>query len=475
MTAADDVCYLTASEAQERFRNADLSPVELVTALIDRAAAVEPKVNALTYSFPERALEQAAAAEQHYRAGTARPLEGLPVMLKDGHDVAGEITTYGSRLYADHRPEQSSLHIERLLKAGAIMLARTTTPEFGAATICHSELWGVTRNPWDLSQSPAGSGGGAGAALATGMVPLADGSDYGGSIRNPASACGVVGYKPPHGRIPGRPPWALHGWSTFGPLARSVADCALMMNVMAGEHLADPTSLPGHKKLPTQFEPISDWRIAFSPDLGFFQVDPDVARNARQAAERFKDMGCVVEDVELPWTDEVFRAALAQYHAYNDLDLEAMSEEERDLLSDHMAKDSQYFEGKGMTSLWRSLEVRGEMYEALADIFRRCRVLICPTLATPSVDAELHPTDGKVEINGQTVDPTLGWTLCYPFNMLCKLPAISMPSGFADKGVPTGLQIVGRPHDDLSVFRAASAFEAACPGFVAQGRFPALA
>lgn len=460
-----DLCYMTASEARRRFAEGSLSPVELVSALIERIEAVNPPVNALTYSFPERALTQAKKAEARYRArgAKARPLEGLPVMIKDGHDVKGEITTYGSRLYADHRPETSYYHIERLFRAGAILLGRTTTPEFGAATICHSDLWGVTRNPWNLEKSPAGSGGGAGAALALGMTPLCDGADYGGSIRNPASASGVVGFRSPSGRIPKRPPWNFNNWSAFGPMTRSVADAALMENVMAGPHLGDIMSLPTRKLIPKVLEGISGWRIACSPDLGHFPIDPDVAANTKRALEAFRELGCEVEEVALPWGEEVLSAAMVHYRTFKDLGAEDMTDQQKALLCDFLRRGDEYFQGRNKVSLARSTELRGEMYQALEPIFRRCRVLLCPTLALPAPPAELHPIDGDVRINGVKVDPTLGWTLCYPINMLGQLPAISVPSGFASNGVPTGLQIVGRPYDDVSVFRAAAAFEGARP------------
>lgn len=476
MSADLSLCYLTATEALARFRARTLSPVDLVGALIARGEAVQPKLNAFTDSFPERALEQARAAEARYvgKGPKPRPLEGLPIGLKDGHDVAGEITTYGSRLYADHRPETSELHIDRILRAGAILLARTTTPEFGAATICHSDLWGITRNPWDRTLSPAGSGGGAGAALAAGMITLADGSDFGGSIRNPASACGVVGFKPPFGRVPKQAPWNFNTWSSFGSLARSVADVALLQNVIAGQHPADLTSLPGKKRIPADLAPIDGWRIAVSPDLGFFEIDPGVAANLRAAQEVFADMGCAVESVDTGWTDRVFEAALSYYQAYDLTDPDDRTPERQALLTDYVRRDADYFAGKTLMTPAEAATYRGKMYDALAAIFRRCRVLICPTLALPAVPADLHPIDGEVRINGKRVDPALGWVLCYPFNMLGQLPVISIPSGFAANGVPTGIQIIGRPFDDVSVFRAAAAFERARPWLHQAAARPAL-
>ena len=187
MNAAPELCYLDAVQARNRFADRGLSPVELVSSLIARIKAVEPKVNAFTHTFLERALDQARAAEKRYkgRGASPRPLEGLPLVIKDFHDVKGEVTTYGSRLHEHHRPAKSLAYVERLLRAGAILLARTATPEFALLGVTHSALWGVTRNPWNLELSPGGSSGGAGAALAAGITTLADGSDIGGSIRIP--------------------------------------------------------------------------------------------------------------------------------------------------------------------------------------------------------------------------------------------------------------------------------------------------
>ena len=246
------LCYLSATEAIRRFKARTLSPVDLAEAVIARAEAVNPTLNAFTYTFFERALTQARNAEARYakRNARVRRLEGVPVVIKDDHGVKGEITTHGSRLYADHVDDTSSLTVERILRAGAIMHARTTTPEFAAATICHSPLWGTTRNPWNLEYSPGGSSGGAGAAVAAGMTTLADGADYAGSVRIPASCTGVFGFKPPTGRNPAAPPWNLNHFSVFGPLTRSVADAALMQNVTSGPHPGDITAIPRKLTLP---------------------------------------------------------------------------------------------------------------------------------------------------------------------------------------------------------------------------------
>ena len=242
--ASDDLCYMTASEALEGFKAKTLSPVDLMKAVIARSDAVNPKINAYTYTFYERALDQAKEAERKYSAGgEIRPLEGVPIVIKDFHPVAGEITTFGSRMFADHVPDKSAPTVARLLDAGAIMHARTTTPEMAYAPYSRSDLWGVTRNPWNLDYITGGSSGGAGAAVASGMTTLADGTDGGGSIRIPAGACGLFGYKPPFGRNPTDAEHPRESLLHYGPMTRSVTDGALMQNVTAGPHQDDMCSL----------------------------------------------------------------------------------------------------------------------------------------------------------------------------------------------------------------------------------------
>ena len=276
---------MTATEAVAAFKAGTLSPVALMEATLARIDAVNPVLNAFTEIHSERALDQACAAEDAYRRGTARPLEGIPVAIKDFHPVAGELTTFGSKVFADNRPTHTAPSVARLLDAGAIMHARTTTPEFAYAPITASPLWGVTRNPWSLDHAPGGSSGGAGAALAAGMTMLADGTDAGGSVRIPAAACHVVGYKPPFGRNPLDRDHPIESLLHYGPMARSVGDAALMQNVMSGAHGDDMCSLREGVELPESYPPIAGWTIGFSMDLGMFEIDPEVARNTHAAVE----------------------------------------------------------------------------------------------------------------------------------------------------------------------------------------------
>jgi amidase len=452
-----ELCYLPATEAIARFRARTLSPVELVRALIARRELVEPRVRALTYTFDDRALAAARLAEARYAAGTARPLEGIPIGIKDVHALAGEITTHGSLVFRDNRDEVTAPAVQRLLDAGAIVLARTTSPEFGSSTITRSRLWGTTRNPWNLAYTPGGSSGGAGAALAAGALTLADGSDYGGSIRIPASCCGVVGYKPPHGRNPGA---GLDPFAHLGPLARTVADAALMQNVMSGPSATDLASLPDRAVLPPSFEGIAGWRIAWSIDLDYVAIDPEVRAATLGALELFRALGCSIERVELGWTDRI-REAYAVHHAAADAaQLSSLLPSQRALLTDYAIAEIERGNGVAARDALAIDDLRAEMYEALGPIVATHDLFVCPTTAIAAVSADQSPLD-PVEIDGRAVCGHRGWTLTYPFNMLGPLPVLSVPIGRARCGVPIGLQLVARPYDDLRVFRAGSALERA--------------
>lgn len=456
-----DLCYLSAVEAIAAFRAHTLSPVELMRALIARAEAVEPMINAMPMTYYDQAMEQARRAQGRYlkKHGRVRPLEGIPVAIKDETAVKGEITTYGSLIYKDHRDEADDFIVERLKRAGAIIHGRTAAPEFSCASFTHSRQWGVTRNPWNREYSPGGSSGGAGASLAAGTTTLANGSDIAGSIRIPASASGVVGYKPPFGRVPAAWPFNLDFYCQEGPMARSVGDCRLFENVIAGPHPRDVASLRLKLRLPETSGDIQGWRIAVSMDLGYFEVDPEVARNTEAAIRVFRDLGATVEPVDLGWTLASLTAAMNYlghlFGAFIGENLKAHRFE----LTDYALDFAEFSQGTTAEEFLSSLSEVGRMYETLGPVLERCQVLVCPTLAVPSVKADLDPLQDEVRINGKAVEPVLGWCMTYPFNMLSRCPVMSVPSGFASSGVPTGIQIVGRTYDDAGVFRAAAAYE----------------
>ena len=315
-------------------------------------------------------------------------------------------------------------------------------------------------------------GTGSGAALASGMVPLADGSDYGGSIRIPASACGVFGYKPPYGRNPQDASGSFDSYSHYGPMARTVADGALMQNVMSGQHPDDLNSLRDRVVVPDQAESIRDWKIALSTDLGYNHVDAEVVRATKQAADVFRDLGCQVDDVDLGWTTSALRPWEIQSKAAVALSLAPHLLRWRHEILEDSVRDAEEGKAFSASELLETHEVRAEMWLKLSPIMKRYNVLICPTLCVPSVAADHSIFDSEVNINGHKVDPYMGWCMTYPFNALGQLPVASVPSGIASNGVPTGMQIVGRPYDDISVFRAALAYEQTQPWLAAEGARP---
>jgi Asp-tRNA(Asn)/Glu-tRNA(Gln) amidotransferase A subunit family amidase len=465
MSSDESIYYLTASEAIRLFKAKTLSPVELMRAVIARAEDVNPKLNAFTATFYDRALEQARKAEIAYARdeGSVRPLEGIPIVIKDLHPVAGEITTFGSKVFEKHRSIATAPTVQRLFNAGTIMHGRTTTPEFAIGIITHSRHWGVTRNPWNLDYSPCGSSGGAGAALASGMTVLADGTDSGGSIRAPASACGIVGYLPPYGRNPASRDYIYESLLRYGPLTRSVADAALMQNVMSGVHLEDPATLREVVKVPKSHAPIKGLKIGLSIDLGFYEIDPEVESAVRGAAKLFSDLGCVVEEVRLPWTRAIADAMnryieFLVHGAYSGL----LPEQEANL-----SKHIKYLIGKGENLKGAYVAfffaTRAAMWDGIRTVLDKYDILLCPTLSVPGVLAEHDSMDQNFTVNGKPHGAYLEWGLTYPFNMLSYLPVMSIPCGSARNNLPIGMQIVGRTYDDLTVFRAAAAFEAAQP------------
>lgn len=463
--------WLSATEAHAAFLRGRLSPVELLAAQRAAAEALAPRLNCFTETFWEAAEAAARKAEARYRAQrerggpAARPLEGVSCGVKEGHGVAGQVTTDGSLLLRDRVAEATDPSVQRLLKAGALQVARTAAPEFAAVTVTHSRANGVTRNPWNPEVTPGGSGGGAAAALAAGLVGLCDGSDYGGSIRVPAALCGLVGFRPPAFRVPEGGGWSFNRMSTRGPLARSVADCLTAYHLMAGPHLADPM-VAARPRLPRRLPSVRGWRLAYSRDFGgLFEVEPEVARVVEGALAGFGEAGCHVEAAALRIEREPFwLAAQSAYRLHWQGTLERFDEGQRALLSDYIRRADDYlarFEEIPLEQVWQ-IAMAG--YRGLAELFRGgVRALVTPTLATTAVPADLDPVDGRVEVAGRPVDPVLGWALCYPVNLWGALPAITLPCGLAANGVPLGLQIVGRPYDEASVFALAAAFEAARP------------
>lgn len=464
MSSNLDLCYLTATEALDAFRARTLSPLEVMKALVARAEAVGDRINGVTQSFFDRALVQARAAEERYGRddGRQRLLEGIAITIGDFQPVGGEITTFGSKAFSTFRSQRSMPTVQRLLDAGAIIHCRSTTPEFACSGLTRSPLWVSTANPWNTDWSPGGPSGGAGALLAAGMTTLADGVDGGGSIRVPASACGVFGYTPPAGRNPLDQMHPL-GPQRHGPMTRSVADAALLQNVMSGLHPDDHCSLREEMRLPMAPADVKGWKVAFSIDLGCFAVDPEVRRNTLAAAEVFKSLGCEVDEVDLDWNWSALDAWTTQWQGVLAAFAGDLLPRWRYEMDDNVVTLVERGLAMGARSLTRAGFVGGEMYARLSAVFDAYDILICPTLAVPSVRADHDETDARFRIDGKRVPAHSGWSMATPFNLLPQCPVATVPSGFAASGIPTGMQIVGRTFDDFSVFQAAAAFEHAKP------------
>ena len=457
-----ELCYLSATEALSRFHDGSLSPVELMQALTRRSESIEPIINAFADRYFDEALVAAKKAEKRYARGAPAPrrLEGIPVAVKDDANIKGKRATQGSLIYKDQVSTFTDPHIARLKRAGAIVHARTTCPEFCAAWITDSRIHGLTRCPWNTDYTPGGSSGGSAAALSAGTTILATGSDNAGSIRQPASLCGVVGYKPPHGRIPTSPPYNIDTYSVVGPMTRSVADCALMVNVMAGPDAKDIASIRSRIRLPLAANDLKGLKIAYSNDLDYFPVHEDVRRNTERTMATLKEAGARVENVSLGWTEEIKHTGVTHYaHYYGD---PGKYDRYRELLCDYSVYYAQQKKERTDAEYSAVIEITARMFETLGPVLEKHDALICPTVAIPSIPAAMRPHE-LIEIDGREVDADYGWCMTYPFNMLGQLPALAVPSGVSTSGVPTGVQIVARPFDDARAFRVARALEQAQP------------
>jgi aspartyl-tRNA(Asn)/glutamyl-tRNA(Gln) amidotransferase subunit A len=460
--ATPDLAWVPARELAALIRSKQLSPVEVVDATLARIERLDPVLNCFATVTAEEARDAAVAAEVAVMTGEALgPLHGVPVSIKDLLFTRRVPTSGGSRLFADHVPEEDAVGVERLKGAGAIIIGKTTTPEFGHKAVTESPLRGITRNPWNPALTPGGSSGGAGAAVAAGLGPLAVGTDGGGSIRIPAAFCGIYGLKPSFGRVPQQP--GFPGWETLshtGPMSRTVRDAALMLDAIAGPDDRDRHSLPAEPRsfLAACEEGIAGLSVAWSPDLGYARVDPEVADLCAAAAERFESFGGHVEVVSPSWDDpeEIFRVTVGAetWSAWGDR-LETEGEQ-----MDRSFRALLRF-GAGVTAAQylQALRRRQEFWTDVQRFLARFDLLITPTVAVPPFEVG---KPGLNEVNGQPSSP-LGWMpFCFPFNLTGQ-PAASVPVGFTRAGLPVGLQIVGRRHADHTVLAASAAFEAAEP------------
>ncbi|MCX4984048.1 amidase [Streptomyces sp. NBC_00572] len=471
--AGDDLVHLSATEAIRLFALREVSPVELMRAVVDRTEKVEPRINAFTERLFDEALEQARHAEDRYLGKnglTPRPLEGIPVAAKEKHAILGRTLTEGSLARKGQVATENAPVVDRILDAGGIIHARTATPEFSLATYTHSRMWGVTRNPWNPDFTPGGSSGGAGASLAAGTTLLASASDIGGSTRIPAAFTGTVGFKAPYGRNPGLGVLTADHYRGDGPMARTVDDVIAFQNVLAGPDPRDHTSIRPKLTLPTAYKDVTGMRIALCVRLGEYDVHPEIEANTRAAAQALADAGAHVEEITLPWTHLDLLTAIAGHFStiFGALVIEA-AETHRDLLSPYAVAfaDTMTY-ARTEVSYLDSLRAEHQLQRGLATAMDGFDALVCPTTAIPGWHAGDDLAGDKVVVHGKEVADTLWSAMTTPFNINNRCPVLNVPSGMSSWGIPTGLQIVGHPYDDPSVFRVGKALETLRPWPYAQ-------
>ena len=452
-----DLIRDTACEVVGKLKAGEVTPLDLLDVLEKRIAEVDGKVNALPILCFDRARDHAKALMKK-PASERGLLAGLPVPIKDLTEVSGVRSTQGSPIFKDNIPARSDVMVERLEDNGAVVYAKSNTPEFGAGANTFNEVFGATLNPWDTSRSAAGSSGGAAVALATGTAWLAHGSDMGGSLRNPASFCGVVGLRPSIGRVAHTPKFKIdRTLGVQGPMARNVEDLALLLDAMSGEHPADPLSLPA---LPTSFLSAAraggkPKRIAYSPDLGITPVDPEVAAITRKAAKRFSEAGAIVEEAHPD-----LREAHECFHVLRALDF-AVSKAEllrkhRDLLKPEVIWNIE--EGLKLTveRVARAEAQRIAMAARAEEFFKTYDLLLAPATIVPPFPVQNRYV---AECAGKKFDNYVEWLgIVYAITLAC-CPALSLPCGFTASGLPVGLQMVGAPRGEAKLLAGAKVLE----------------
>lgn len=437
--------------------------MEIITASLARIEEINPTFNAFAEVYGAEALDLAKRAEASVRAGESPgSLHGIPVAIKDLTPVKEKRTTLGSRAFEGNVARHDAWIVAALRRAGAIVVGKTTTPEFAYSSFTRSPLFGVTRNPWDASKTPGGSSGGSAVAVATGAVALAEGTDMGGSVRIPAAACGIVGFKPSLGRIPlDILPSTFDNISHFGPLARSCADAALFVAATQGPDDCDIQSSPH----PFTFDGSlaidpRRLRIALSTDFGFYALDPDVERNTLYVADQLRQAGAAVEQVELGWSTQILSVWMDYWRVFMAAYFQDAYDADANILDPAVKRLIE--QGREISAVqYKRLEIaRSRFWDSLRPIFRDFDALLCPTTAIPAPSADLTDRDfGRTDDRGRYH----GFDMTAPFNLVGQCPALSVPSGLAGNGLPTGVQIVGRRFDDLTTLKIGALIESLLP------------
>ena len=460
----DNLYYLKTSEIIQAYKRKSLSPVYLIESYIKRAKVMNGKYNFITEFFEESAINLAKNAESLFAKNdkTIRPLEGIPLAVKDEFALDGTYRTSGSIIHKKRLDNFTDVYVQRLLNAGCIPIFKTTTPEFCLLGTTWSDLHGITTNPWNEKFTPGGSSGGSGVALSTGCATIATGSDIGGSIRIPASACGVFGFKPPYGRNPEVPYMNLDYYSHSGPMARSTEDIILMQNHTSGIHNQDIASL--QKNMPFDYDiNLNGLKIAWSDDFCGFEIENDVLKNLHNTLDILADLGAHLEKIDLNLPNEILEATEVYLNAIWGSALRNEVKGNEKYLTSYAKKYLDHSKERNLSDYINCNKVAWDTYSKFGPMIEKNDVFICPTNAVTGIPANHGYPNLKYEFNGKLKetkedgDETI-W-LTTPFNMMSRLPVMSVPSGFASNNIPTGVQIVGKPYDDNSVFKVSLAYE----------------
>jgi amidase len=455
---SDQLCDLSAVELTARIRRREVSARDVMAAHLARIDRINPKVNAIVTLVAERAMADAARADElAARGGTLGVLHGLPVAHKDLVDTAGIRTTLGSLFYRDNVPTLDAAIVTRIRAAGAITCGKTNTPEFGAGSQTFNMVFGATRNPYDVTKTCGGSSGGAAVALACGMVPIADGSDAGGSLRNPAAFCNVVGLRPSPGRIPGNPDWSPI--PVLGPMARSVADVALFLSAIAGYDPGSPLSIQedgGQFRMPLDRD-FKGLRVAWWRDLGGIPFEAEIRRVVDANRRVFEELGCVVEEAEPDFTG-VDQAFPALRFAANHPRYAPLVHQRPEWVKETIRYEVSEAERMTAADIGHALTRQALMYEQSRQFFERFDYFVLPVTQVAPFDVSVpYPT----QVDGTAMSTYIDWMRACWYISFMSNPAISVPAGFTSSGLPVGIQIVGRHNGERSLLQIAHAFEQA--------------